>query len=188
MRPFFTLISLVATATAYQVVTPGNAQNWTTAGPNSVTWQRVSTDPTNFTMLLVNQDKSILPSGQEILIAQVDGTTLTVANVPPPSGGFKVGNGYQVNFVADPDHLTTILAQTGQFSITQSNTTATPTTASAAGTTFTMSGSPSQTTDTSGDLNPSDTSTSPSKSNSADRITAVGSTSLIFAALVAFIF
>ncbi|KAH9967258.1 hypothetical protein BC827DRAFT_577816 [Russula dissimulans] len=123
MRSFFTLIALIASASAYQVLTPGNTVNWTTSGPNAVTWQRVSTDPANFTMLLVNQDKTILPAGQEILIAQVDGSTLKVANVPPPSGGFKVGDGYQVNFVASPETLNTILAQTGQFSIIQSNTT-----------------------------------------------------------------
>jgi hypothetical protein len=186
MRSFFTLIALVASASAYQILTPGNTLNWTTSGPNGVTWQRVSTDPANFTMLLVNQDKTILPAGQEILIAQVNGSALSIANVPPPSGGYKVGSGYQVNFVASPETLNTILAQTGQFSIIQSNTTASSSPSNTVNSVYTQSNSPAQTTDTSGDLNPTG-SASASNSNGADRISAAGSTSLIFAALVAFI-
>jgi hypothetical protein len=68
-----------------------------------------------------------MPSGQEVLIATVDGS-LGVISIPAPSGGFVVGNGFQVNFVNDTQHLSAILAQSSQFSITQSNTT-TPTTA-----------------------------------------------------------
>ena len=56
----FTLISLVSSACAYLVLTPGNADRWTTAGPNTVTWQMVNTDPQNFAMLLVNQVRSRL--------------------------------------------------------------------------------------------------------------------------------
>ena len=65
-----------------------------------------------------------MPSGQEVLIATVDGT-LGVIAVPPPSGGLPAGNGFQVNFVKDPQDLNTILAQSQQFAITQSNSTTT---------------------------------------------------------------
>lgn len=145
MRCLFALLSFVATACAYQVLTPGNAAGWTSAGPNTVTWQRVATDPATFTMLLVNQvrtslltspllriplillclsqDQNVLPGGKEVLIATVDGTTGTVT-VSPPSSGFPVGNGFQINFVQDPQDLNTILAQSQQFAITQSSTTA----------------------------------------------------------------
>jgi hypothetical protein len=70
-----------------------------------------------------------MPTGQEILIATVDGTLDTIA-IPPPSGGFPVGTGFQVNFVKDPQDLTTILAQSGQFTITKSNSTSATTTPS----------------------------------------------------------
>ncbi len=63
-----------------------------------------------------------MPAGSEVLIATVDGS-LGAINIPAPSGGFKVGNGYQVNFVNDTQHLSSILAQSQQFAITQSNTT-----------------------------------------------------------------
>jgi hypothetical protein len=65
-----------------------------------------------------------MPAGQEIVIATVDGSHSEIG-VPPPSGGFPVGSGFQINFVNDTQHLSTILAQSSQFSITQSNTTTT---------------------------------------------------------------
>jgi hypothetical protein len=68
-----------------------------------------------------------MPAGEEVLIATVDGNQNSIA-VPAPSGGFQVGKGYQVNFVKDSQDLTTILAQSNQFSITQPNTTSSTTT------------------------------------------------------------
>jgi hypothetical protein len=58
MRSLFTVFSLVASACAYQILTPSNSSGWTTTGPNIVTWQRVNTDANNFTMVLVNQVRS----------------------------------------------------------------------------------------------------------------------------------
>ncbi|KAI0273168.1 hypothetical protein BGY98DRAFT_1189011 [Russula aff. rugulosa BPL654] len=186
MRSLFTLFTLVASACAYQILTPNNSSGWTTGGPNNVTWVRVSTDQPGFTMVLVNQDKTIMPSGSEVLIATVDGTAGAIG-VPVPSGGFPVGNGFQINFVNDTQHLNTILAQSNQFAITQSNTT----TSSGANPTITpatvVASNPTQT-NSAGDLNPTDSATNtttPAK-NGADRITAAGSTGLIFAALAAF--
>jgi hypothetical protein len=188
MRSLFTVFSLVASACAYQILTPNNGSGWTTTGSNIVTWQRVNTDANNFTMVLVNQDKSIIPAGEEILIATVDGTQNSIG-VPAPSGGFQVGQGYQVNFVKDSQDLTTILAQSNQFSITQSNTTVstTPSPSNTIVTPATVT-NPAQTTatDSSGDLNPTASANTTSK-NGADRVTAAGSTGLIFAALAAFL-
>jgi len=185
MRSLFALIVFVSSTFAYQILTPGTSNAWTTAGPNQVTWQRVNTDALNFTMLLVNPNTAILPNGAETLEAFVDGTTLKLT-VAPPSGGFVAGTGYQVNFVKDAENPTTIYAQSGQFAITQSSTTVSPASTVAAATT---PNSAASTTDSSGDLNPtSSTTSSPSSGkNSADRITAAGSTGLIFAALAAFI-
>ena len=55
MHFLFALIPFVALASAYQVTSPGGAAGWTTAGPNVLTWQRVSTDALNFTIVLNNQ-------------------------------------------------------------------------------------------------------------------------------------
>jgi hypothetical protein len=185
MRSLLTLFSLVASACAYKILTPGDSFGWTTVGPNNVTWQRVSTDQTTYTMVLVNQDTSILPSGQEILIATVDGSLDTI-NVPAPSGGFIVGTGYQVNFVNDSQHLSSILAQSSRFSITQSNTTTSSRATNPTNAVASVS-NPSPTS-SAGDLNPTDSAsntTTPSN-NGADRIAVAGSTGLIFAALAAF--
>ncbi|KAI0248834.1 Ser-Thr-rich glycosyl-phosphatidyl-inositol-anchored membrane family-domain-containing protein [Lactifluus subvellereus] len=175
MRCLFALLSFVATACAYTVLTPGNAAGWTTAGTNTVTWQRVDSDAATFTLVLVNQDKKVLPATQ-VLAATVDGTKGTL-NVNPPSGGFPAGAGFQINFVKDAQNLDAILAQSQQFAIAQSSTTA-----AASSTAATATDSTAQTTNSTGGLSP--TSTSASK-NGAGRTTAAGSTGLIFAALAA---
>ena len=143
MRSVFTLFFLAASACAYQILSPSNSSGWTTAGPNNVTWQRVSTDQTTFALVLVNQvrylpltrtfstwahllvfqDTTVQPT-PIVLIATVDGS-LDVITVSPPSGGFQAGSNFRINFVNDTSHLTTILAQSDQFAITQSNTTST---------------------------------------------------------------
>jgi hypothetical protein len=182
MKFFFTLPSFVALATAYQITSPGGATGWTTAGPNSVAWSRVSTDPLNFTIVLVNQN--ITPSYSQALDALVDGTLGNIT-VNPPSTGFPTGDNFQVNFVQDATHLSTILAQSTQFSITQSNSTSTTTSTP---TTFATT-NPTQTagtgTDTNtNDLNPTGTTNGTSK-NGAERTKAAGGVGLIFGVLAA---
>lgn len=184
MRSFFAFFALVSSACAYQVLTPTNSSGWTTAGPNTVTWQRVDTDAQNFSMVLVNQNQGVLPGGQEILAALVNGSALTYT-VPPPSAGFPVGTGFQVNFVKDAESLSTIYAQSGQFAITSPSSTTSPSKTVASASATPSNPTTATTTDTSGDLNPTGTSTS--SGNSAGRITAAGSTALLFAALTAFI-
>jgi hypothetical protein len=52
---FLSALALAASASAYQVILPSASQGWNTSGPNVLTWQRVDTDPANFTAVLVNQ-------------------------------------------------------------------------------------------------------------------------------------
>jgi len=183
MRSFFALVALISSTCAYQILTPGNSNGWTTAGPNIVTWQRVVTDSQTFTILLVNQNQGVLSGGPEILAVLVNSSALTYT-VPPPSGGFPVGTGFQVNFVPDAGSFSTIFAQSGQFAITGPSSTNSPSRAVASATPANPA-TVAATTDTSGAPNPTGTST-PSR-NSADRIAAAGSTALLFAALTVFI-
>lgn len=44
----------VSSALAYQITSPGGSQGWTTSGPNYLKWERVDTDPLNFTVVLTN--------------------------------------------------------------------------------------------------------------------------------------
>jgi len=177
----FALISFVACACAYQVTSPGGATGWTTVGPNTVSWQRVNSDALNFTLLLVNTNDS---SVQQILAALVDGTTGTFT-VRSPNPALPVGNNFRVNLVKDSQSLTTIYAQSQEFAITQSSTTTSPSSTTPPG------NSPSNTpvAQNTDDLNPATslTNTTAPTTNSADRISAAGSTSLIFAALAALI-
>lgn len=55
MRVFASVLLAVSSVFAYQVTSPGESQGWTTTGPNTLTWQRVDTDPLNFTTVLINQ-------------------------------------------------------------------------------------------------------------------------------------
>lgn len=140
MRSVFAALSLAASALAYSISEPSSTEDWTTSGPNVVTWTRVDTDATNFTLVLVNQDTSIMPSGSEVLVAYVDGTVGTVT-ASAPSAGWPTGSGFQVNFVKDTNSLNTIYAQSNQFNITQSTSSAASSTSASASKSSAASGS-----------------------------------------------
>ncbi|KAG9105119.1 hypothetical protein FRC07_009602, partial [Ceratobasidium sp. 392] len=111
-----TLLSFVAGSLAYQVTSPASSTKWYSGMvTNQLTWNRVDTDAKTFTIVLTNQDRSLLPTNQQ-LIATVDGTTGKI-DVPAPSGGFPVGKGFRVNLVKSPSEMNTILAQSPEFEI-----------------------------------------------------------------------
>jgi len=113
---FVALFSFVASSVAYQVTSPTASTKWYAgAVTNQLTWERVNTDAAQFTLVLTNNDRSVLPTDTQ-LIATVDGSTGKV-DVPAPSGGFPVGTGFRVNLVKSTTELTTILAQSPQFDI-----------------------------------------------------------------------
>ncbi|KAG1735281.1 uncharacterized protein EDB91DRAFT_1295476 [Suillus paluster] len=118
--PTAILLATVTSTFAYQITTPGGPHGWTTAGPNSMTWVRVDTDPLNFTVMLTNQacNPAAMPQGSQILDQYINGTLgQTVCSAP--SGGWPEGYAFQVNLVNAED-LNTLLAQSDQFNITAS--------------------------------------------------------------------
>jgi len=133
------LLSLAISALAYQVTSPNNVTGWLSNGDNTVSWNRVDTDPTSFAIFLVNQDRSVLPQNNQLLAQNVDGTKGSVV-LSPPAGGLPAGAAFQVNFCSDVNNPQTILAQSNQFAITSggsasaasSGTTATGTTTTGA--------------------------------------------------------
>ncbi|GJE84261.1 GPI anchored serine-threonine rich family protein [Phanerochaete sordida] len=177
MRAVATLLAFAASALAMSVTAPTNSTGFSTSGQNTVSWTAVSTDPTNFTVVLVNMAR--FPTYSQVLDALVD-TSLGTVKVNPPSAGWPSGSGFQVNLVSDPDHLNTILAQSDQFTFvtpsgSSSIASSTSGAATSGGTTLVVSNTASSTgasaaqnTDSS-DLNPttSDTSTSPQNTNAA---------------------
>ncbi|KAL4265040.1 hypothetical protein AB1N83_000296 [Pleurotus pulmonarius] len=82
------------------------------------TWTRVDTDPLNFTAVLTNEDRSVMPQNNQILAALVDGT-LGQIRLNPPNGGWPTGKAFRLNFCRDSQSLEAILAQSNQFDIGQ---------------------------------------------------------------------
>ncbi|KAF9464361.1 hypothetical protein BDZ94DRAFT_1256266 [Collybia nuda] len=109
-------LSFAVSALAYQVTAPSASKGWTDTGAQTLTWQRVDTDRLNFTVVLTNEDRSVMPINDQVLAAQVDGTLLTTV-LNPPSAGWPVGQHFRVNLVKSPEELDTILAQSNEFDI-----------------------------------------------------------------------
>ncbi|KAI0356469.1 hypothetical protein OH77DRAFT_1400882 [Trametes cingulata] len=117
MRTIAAILALAASALAFQVTEPTNSTGWTTSGPNEVSWTKVDTDASNFTIVLVNQVN--FPPTKQVLAALVQ-SSLGKIVVNPPSGGWKAGSGFQVNLVKDAENTDSILAQSDQFTISSS--------------------------------------------------------------------
>ena len=50
-----TAVLFTVPAYAYLVTLPGQSVSWTSTGPNTIAWQRVNTDPSTFSVVLVNE-------------------------------------------------------------------------------------------------------------------------------------
>ncbi|CAE6501906.1 unnamed protein product [Rhizoctonia solani] len=183
---FVALLSLIASAAAYQVTYPQSTDKWF-AGTvtNTLKWDQVSTDAATFCLVLVNEDRSLLPVNNQQLIATVPGSTGTI-EVPAPSGGFPVGKGFRVNMVKSPTDVNTILAQSPEFEIVSGTGTSSGTlsaTSSVSRSVVVVSPtSAAAATTTSSDLNPTST---PRSSNGAMSIVARASPVVIAGALAA---
>ncbi|KAM6496022.1 GPI-anchored small secreted protein [Amanita muscaria] len=116
MRSLSILFLLAASALGYQIMSPNSAKGWTNSGPQLATWQRVDTDASNFTALLVNQNHNVLTEGSQVLSALVDGSSLSI-NFYAPSAGWPLGDGFRLNFVKDVTDPNTIYAQSDEFTI-----------------------------------------------------------------------
>jgi hypothetical protein len=66
MYPSLILAAFVASASAISILTPTDGDFWSTDGQNAVTWSSVSSDPTNFTIVLINKDTTTTPVPQEL--------------------------------------------------------------------------------------------------------------------------
>ncbi|KAH7887595.1 hypothetical protein F5I97DRAFT_1926030 [Phlebopus sp. FC_14] len=187
MRAFTTVLFAVSSALAYQVTSPGNSEGWTSAGPNYLKWDRVDTDPLNFTAVLTNTNRAVMPLDDQVLDALVDGTLGSIV-CNPPSGGWPLGSGFRVNLAQDAQHLDSLLAQSDEFSITAPSSTTGPTSTTASSQ-LTSASTPAATpTTASASISSSDTSTTPTGTNAAVVGADTGSTFLtIAAALTTFI-
>jgi hypothetical protein len=76
--------------------------------------------PSSLSVVIQSQVVNTL---NNITISKTAGETTTSVTIP--SNGFQTGGGFQVNFVKDANDLSTILAQSGTFNITASDSTST---------------------------------------------------------------
>ncbi|KAF8195102.1 GPI-anchored small secreted protein [Pholiota molesta] len=125
MHIVFILLAFCSSALAYSVLIPNTDQGGPTkASSRILEWQRVGTDRLNFSVVLINQDKSNFTP--QLLGNVVDGT-VGKTGCNPPQGGWPTGSGFRVNFVESATALNSILAQSNTFNITQSTASATET-------------------------------------------------------------
>ncbi|KAI5118769.1 hypothetical protein M0805_005650 [Coniferiporia weirii] len=117
-------LSVVLSASAISVTTPNTNSNWASSGSNTLAWSRVSTDTTNFTVVLTNTDRTVLPTNDLLLVSFVDAVSSSSISVPMPVSGFNVGGTYRVNLVQDANDVSTIYAQSNEFNITSGTGTA----------------------------------------------------------------
>ncbi|KAF7352617.1 hypothetical protein MVEN_01227300 [Mycena venus] len=108
--------AFVASVSAITITSPNPSQGWTNDGGQLIKWESVSTDPKNFTIILVNDDTTTTPVPQQLaaLVNTADGQT----TVNPPSEGWPApGTKYRVKFVQDAEHLNTQLVESDEFAI-----------------------------------------------------------------------
>jgi len=118
MRAFSTIsaVFLLALNTwALTITDPGQNTVWDSSTQSqTVSWNSVATDPTNFTVLLVNMQSypNINTTLKENVLTSSGSTT-----VDGPSSGWPIGSGFQINFIQLNPTGVGILAQSNQFSI-----------------------------------------------------------------------
>jgi hypothetical protein len=49
------VLGFYASVLAYQVTSPSESQAWTNSGAQTLTWQRVDTDPPSFAAILIHE-------------------------------------------------------------------------------------------------------------------------------------
>jgi len=111
---FACVLALISSTMGYQVIVPNPSQGWTNSGGQPFVWQRVDTDPQNFTALLTNVNEG--SANNQVLAALVNGF-LGNTTLLPPSTGWPTGSGFRLNIVKDTQDLNTILAQSDEFNI-----------------------------------------------------------------------
>lgn len=121
MRAFLALsatLLFVAAALAISVTSPTEGQNWDASkSSQSVSWNSVSSDPSSFTISLVNM---VTYPNVNVVLKQDVLTSSGSASVNAPSSGWPTGHGFQINFIQQNTNGDAILAQSQQFNITGS--------------------------------------------------------------------
>ncbi|KAJ5707935.1 hypothetical protein N7488_007736 [Penicillium malachiteum] len=179
MRLLFALsaAALAISAGALSVTEPEKGAVIAPSSSVTVKWTSVDTDASRFDIYLVNN--AVYPPVNKELAKDIetskDTYTVNIGNVPN-------GHSYQINLVSDVSMNTGILAQTGQFNITDSSETSSSSTISSATTssaTSTSSSTSSSTSTSSASSSITKGSTGVVVSTSTGAITTVAITSAV---------
>ncbi|KAL3261562.1 hypothetical protein ABHI18_003648 [Aspergillus niger] len=117
MRFLNIVISMMAfavTALAITITQPQNGDQVDFSKPYTVKWTTVASDPSNFTIMLVNMNSQPTVS-KKIANVKTSDSKYTVDKVV----GIPVANGYQLNAESNTTHNTGILSQSQQFNVTK---------------------------------------------------------------------
>ncbi|KAF9028459.1 hypothetical protein BDZ89DRAFT_951334 [Hymenopellis radicata] len=118
------LLALAASAMAYRMTSPNDKRGWSCKGPNTMKWERVSSDAKSFDVMLTNQDPDVMD--EPMVVARgVKGADRT-ATVKAPKEGWPEGEGFRLNMVRDEERQSHIYAQSMPFEIVCDPETATP--------------------------------------------------------------
>ncbi|KAL1738054.1 hypothetical protein HDZ31DRAFT_51556 [Schizophyllum fasciatum] len=151
------VLSLASFAAAFTVTQPSNKNGWTDCNAQTLKWQTVQTDAKNFTVVLVNQDNSVL-SDPVVLAEDVDASKDSI-DIDAPEGGWPTGDDFQVNLVYSKKQSDRIYAQSVMFDIeedkdcSQSSSTKSSSSGSQTGTASHSANSASATSDNGDDNN-----------------------------------
>lgn len=130
---------LLAAVSAIQVKSPAKDAELDFSKTNEITWSSVSTDPTTFSIVLVDQtnmDSTVIAAS----VNTADGKyTVTNFDATP-------GSKYRINLVANTPNNSGILAQSEEFEITNAGTEDAASTTSVSGTSSAATRSSSSTT------------------------------------------
>ena len=115
------LLALVASALALQVTAPAQGSNLDLSTDNTISWASVSTDPSNFNIVLTNNN--VNPPLRIEIASNVETSTgsYDVSSV----SGATPGANYQINLEGTSASNQGILAQSGQFNVADAGSSST---------------------------------------------------------------
>jgi len=134
LRPVFLCLAVVGQAIGVKITHPTTGSNWTTTGPNIISWKVEHGDPLFVNIQLVHKNKSSLRPIPGFLPA--DGIIATGVNARlvemlftpscfPDNPSLPAGSGYSLRFLSGSTNETkSILNSTGNFHIVAANATA----------------------------------------------------------------
>ena len=115
------LAALVASVSALQVTQPASQASIDVTKENTIEWTTVSTDPSTFSIYLVNENVNL--SVSILLKDSVDSSAGSYKF--GPLTGVTPGADYQIDFDSTSSTNTGILAQSGQFNVVSSGSSTT---------------------------------------------------------------